>query len=369
VFENMRESSLVNRLKRGVIKATGLALLLSSLSFAGCWDYSPKVSGQLQDNETDTGKSGIVRVYNAYDNKFLKEALTDENGNFNLSLDNNYLNIILQARMIKDNQPASYIRTMEIPTIDASNLVVRAIPYDELKEMGITPEQFRDFVEEMSFSDKGLEKFDTKKLKEFRIILNNEKINFLYKGNTRTNNLMYASPAETKFSEKEKDFIKEIVSDNITDILRRKISIEEETLKTNEVLMSIQTIYIIPDNNSLDKYMGFALSFDLDKDGYIDSGVIRINTFYNTVENTFFKRMMLHEIEHILLCAEHPSNMPPTLSVMYTGDYNKFEINQILNEYGKADIKLSYITEEETFKLYEMPENLFSTKWLDELKN
>ncbi|MCH8945475.1 MAG: hypothetical protein IIA85_00960 [Nanoarchaeota archaeon] len=107
------------------------------------------IIGQLQDNETDLGKPGFVKVY-SLEKVLLKEVETDVSGNFSLRIPNPVSGYFLQARILENNNWNSYIRTREFNNgEDKENLIIRSVPYDNLAENQITPEQFKAHMSEI----------------------------------------------------------------------------------------------------------------------------------------------------------------------------------------------------------------------------
>jgi len=104
------------------------------------------ISGQLQDNETSLGQQGEARIYNPNSSKLLENLITKPNGDFEFNIKGDISDLILQARLLKDGNPISYIRTTKIPARDTSNLVIKTFSYDDLIKEGIKPEDFVEFI-------------------------------------------------------------------------------------------------------------------------------------------------------------------------------------------------------------------------------
>ena len=110
-------------------------------------------SGQLQDNETDLGRQGFVKAYSLETKVLLNEVETDANGNFSLILPDDISGYFLQARIQENNNWNSFVRTIQVNEGDKENLIIRAVPYDNLAENAITPEQFKAYINEIQRSD------------------------------------------------------------------------------------------------------------------------------------------------------------------------------------------------------------------------
>ncbi len=112
-----------------------------------------RISGQLQDNITDTGRQGEINIYNEEisQNGFLGRIQADNEGNFDfkiedLDIKNN--NLILEAIGNGDNY---YTRTISLPARDTSELIVRTHGLSrELTDAGVNREDFRTFAEEIN---------------------------------------------------------------------------------------------------------------------------------------------------------------------------------------------------------------------------
>ncbi|HKZ34038.1 MAG TPA: hypothetical protein VJ142_02270 [Candidatus Nanoarchaeia archaeon] len=116
--------------------------------------------GQLQDARTNTlelktSESGIIHVYNAADNTFLKEYLTDPQGNFDFKLDQPGISeIFLQARIVAEIPIGindGFVRTIKLPGRDTKDILVRVYPYNEvLSAAEINRANFRKHLEEIN---------------------------------------------------------------------------------------------------------------------------------------------------------------------------------------------------------------------------
>ncbi|GIU68658.1 MAG: hypothetical protein KatS3mg001_508 [Candidatus Pacearchaeota archaeon] len=116
------------------------------------------VSGVLEDNEQHKRWPGIVKVFSSNSDltfppeeeiSYIGGIVVDNSGTFKkqfpFRIKDLEQDIFIQARRIENNVETSYIRTIRMPKKDATNLVMRVVPYDGLAERGITPEQFRKF--------------------------------------------------------------------------------------------------------------------------------------------------------------------------------------------------------------------------------
>ncbi len=136
------------------------------------------VSGFLEDNEQHLPAQGPVKIfhysetplegykYNRETGFYLKNlgvGQTDSQGFFSKRLEHRVSDlksigdgrILVQARHIEPGTqtPKSYVRTKNIPAKDHQNLMMRVVPYEglhRLSDVGVTPEDFRRHIAEVS---------------------------------------------------------------------------------------------------------------------------------------------------------------------------------------------------------------------------
>ncbi|MCX6746552.1 MAG: hypothetical protein NTU63_00255 [Candidatus Pacearchaeota archaeon] len=356
----MQKSSLISKLKKSLIKTASLALLLSSISFASCGNvYFSKISGQLQDNETDSERQGTVKVYDSSNKKLLKEIMTDSNGEFNVSLGWFYQKLILQARAIKEGESTSYVRTIEISPADAQDLTVRVVPYEDLLKKKIRLEEFVDFAQEAIGgwirkwnlnNIEGVEiiyknPFDgtviTKAQQDFieKKYLDSENIGFFFEGRKIR---IQKDDASTKQSEKHYSWkptsIRERTFDMIKDIIPDKNWI---------VIAGFKRIIL---SNIDGNPAGVGLSM-VDKDSYINAGMIYLRGIIGA-------GLLSHESEHTILGVFHSKILPPELTLMC--------LPIKLDKPGFADKKLAKIVNETTYMPREKIEDILGMDFYSE---
>ena len=108
------------------------------------------ISGQLQDNETDSGRPGFLRSY-SLEKELLKEVETDDSGNFSINIPGTTEGYEIRARIWENDGWNSFVRKNVIGDGSQTDLVIKAVPYDGLAEAGVTPEEFVTFMGEIQF--------------------------------------------------------------------------------------------------------------------------------------------------------------------------------------------------------------------------
>lgn len=124
-------------------------------------------AGQLQDNEKDSGRPGVIRIYDPSDSSLVDEIETDAQGNYSeTELSAAVDSYLIQARIVENGEPESFVRTVsgDLNTSDEiPSLTLRAVPYDSLDKIDVTPQQFRDYMDAGQFlsarADAGLRKW------------------------------------------------------------------------------------------------------------------------------------------------------------------------------------------------------------------
>ncbi len=372
----MEKLSLLSRLNRKVIPA----VLAATLSFSSLTGYSQNIaqtknpaqasslesrtqdtgkeapmvqpiyiSGVLQDNETDTGKQGVIRLYNSKDKSFLEETATDANGNFKINFDNkSKISDFLLSAIIasgQNNQPESYIRTIKIPAKNASNLAIRAVPYPEfdLDNDGIITEKekqdsitkFRQYAEEINpyFWKWNLNELEKKG--GFEIINKN----------------ITAGGAGAEFTKEQLDFIEQQIL-NIENIgiytEGRKIKVQKDNASTPASQRHYRIvdggydenpnwIIVVPMPASWDEYAIGGMGYD--PDGFKNRGYVylRINTFGN-----YSAGLLAHEFGHVFIAPGHTQALLPPITVMHNGPAE-------MKSPGPADKKMADISSETTY--------------------
>ncbi len=107
------------------------------------------VEGYLQDNETDTGKQGTIKIYDSA-KQFIGQTSADSNGHFTFHSDTKKATDLSQIIIQAQATSGSYIRTTKAnvssalePDVSAGN--IRVVPYG----IGWTSTEVNNFVEHM----------------------------------------------------------------------------------------------------------------------------------------------------------------------------------------------------------------------------
>jgi hypothetical protein len=115
------------------------------------------IEGFLEDNEKHQRASGTIKVYNE-SNLLLGEIQVPNNGIIKSQLNQRISDltntIYIQGRRIQNSgaDTTSYIRTIRFAKGNIRNLEMVVVPYDSLSENGITKENFRRHVQEVTSS-------------------------------------------------------------------------------------------------------------------------------------------------------------------------------------------------------------------------
>jgi len=119
------------------------------------------VSGILKDNEEHVPHPGIVKVYNyeqdnlghILDTSKIGEIEVNNFGSFSKKFDKRISeltgDILVQARWNDLGEESSYVRTMKLKPEDHRNLNMVIVPYTDLTENEITPEDFQKHMQEV----------------------------------------------------------------------------------------------------------------------------------------------------------------------------------------------------------------------------
>lgn len=130
-----------------------LVLVASLLLIACSSDTGPEqpvyLSGRLLDAETGQATPGVVRVYERGTLRLI-ESVEARDGSFRIAEPGVQDTIIIQARLMSGNTPASYVRTIRVDarTPGPLTLDIALAPYRGLDQAGITPDQFALFMDQ-----------------------------------------------------------------------------------------------------------------------------------------------------------------------------------------------------------------------------
>ena len=120
----------------------------------------PRISGNLESNETHTGIQGTVRFYTINGNDTLslstrssdslRNNITNSDGSFSFKINkrtSQLENILVMARAGTPNNYQGYVRTIGLPARDTIGVLIRAVPYGQYAN---NPGIFRTFMQELA---------------------------------------------------------------------------------------------------------------------------------------------------------------------------------------------------------------------------
>lgn len=341
------------------------------------------IIGQVQNSETDQGAYSSVKVFNASTLELLAQSDTTSYGNFHLQANTFPEQILLQARLMKDRKPFSYVRTLRLSgEKDIENLVVRAVSYEGLAENNITPEQFRTFANEINFSyhngdprNTGLKKWDLSKLEGVEILSYNslERDRFLEEGRDF---LIAKFTKEQQQEIKDRSLDKEDIGFYFVGINLR-VQIDEEETQESRKHYTVQTFNsktrgeyqsIVPNENWIivspiilnGSIAGYAAANDLNKDNYEDSGTVALST--NRVG------IALEEFTNLFIGLWDTKTLSPLMSVLSkTGASLPLSVLREMKGPRFADRKFyTGVVNEPTYLPREQLDDIFGMRYLDE---
>lgn len=119
----------------------------------------PRIQGRLESNETRLGVQGTVKAYQISGSDTINLAtktsdsqgnnLTDANGNFDFKIkkrSNQLESILLMARQGTPGNYQGWVRAINLPKGDNSNVLMRVVPYGDYAG---NPEEFKQFFAEL----------------------------------------------------------------------------------------------------------------------------------------------------------------------------------------------------------------------------
>jgi hypothetical protein len=318
------------------------------------------ISGTLEDNENDSGKAGIIRVYNASNNAFLEEHSVNSSGNFSFTLDELVSQlpngVKLQARTGSTGNYTSYVRTIKLSQGDHSNVIVRAVLYDNPNnsyDNGLlnTEQKRTDFKTHM-----GRVNFwsDGEKISAgITGFVNGNPYHGLKKWNFGDISDTEAHPTFKGIQVSSTDFIG-------TDYNQIKDAIlNSGYLKASEIPIVYGTDHLGQAGwGSIVRGVqgpGTVVWDDYGNDGYIEGFITYIYPgagIYQSVIN--------HEVAHGLLFPGHASG--PSTPALF--DSIMKYTSPIPDSFTPADIKGNYIIDEDTYKGMEPEDDILGMNWL-----
>ena len=321
------------------------------------------ISGVLENNENDTGIQGVIRVYDSdqlpleinqiYEgtpiNVSLGKIETILNGTFSFQINekaSELSEIILQARIGTDETYegyTGYVRTIELSGDDNSDILVRAVPYDGLNENGISIEDFRRHAQEV------LTKEDNPP----------EDVNpWIFKwnfGEDLNSSSLFKEVIISKQNPNEPEAF--AISQDAAEELEIRILNSSDIGSgfdgkiNNTMQVIIEDSWIIEEPRDYGKIIIYpsvnsnsAITFDIDRDGYLDIAIIHLITTSNG-DFSLTPRAPAHEIFHTTEMYGHTQIFNSTQSIMTAVAVPGVPITPRF-----ADMKLAKAIYEDTYK-------------------
>ncbi|MDT8437213.1 MAG: hypothetical protein RRA92_10720 [Gemmatimonadota bacterium] len=272
----------------------------------GTYTVTPQpdlLAGQLQDNETDTGKSGQLELL--IDGTPIRTINTDGSGNWEKQNLPEGSQLTIKAQL----DEGSYIRTVRADISNNGDVnipIVRAVPYAGLSANGISVQDFKAHIYSIKGGADITTRFDIENFKKSCYFFDN--------------------PESTDSGSFTQDQINSIIdawesSDRIPKLIENKVFIIEEC-KDNDWEIDPSSGFAVPKKGILlwvPDYnlpaQGFGVAFDVNSDGGFDSGYIRINPNFSA-NLTDLKRTAAHEAGHAIQSWVHPDVLPNSKTIM-----------------------------------------------------
>ena len=167
------------------------------------------LNGTLLSNESDNGVKGMLMVFDT-DHNVIETSKSDEqgfnstnsSGGFNFTIKNpgGLEEIIVKGAHGNPGNLDSWVRTIQISSANYNNLKIAAVPY---KEFASNPNEFRDFMDEVSGHDGYIGPFDYINFDQGFIIIKENLDDSLDAGEPE---------GEGKFSSTQINYIKNIIT-------------------------------------------------------------------------------------------------------------------------------------------------------------
>jgi len=333
------------------------------------------ISGQLQDNETDSNQVGVIAFYNIDKNPLPIDIIYEGNGidgqehklqtnsnldnvNFSIQLNarvDNLDEILLQARIGTPGNYTSYVRTVRLnEKKDYFNISpvypIRVVPYpDSSKGEDFSEEDFRKHMEEVNFASSsiGCERWNLEELQGIEIIeenpfngvtFSNEEILLIKNKIQDINDIrIYIEGRELYIDEFSEKHYKE-------DFINKIITPDQGWIVVVPVLQDITHEY---ENDTEIPYDGLTFLYDHHLTGYIRKAKILLWEKTNTV--------ISHEFGHALAFPYEAYTLKGDKTIMYW--------SPILPSPSPADKKAAYIIYEGTYNPGEKLDDILRLNW------
>jgi hypothetical protein len=314
------------------------------------------ISGELQDNETDSNQAGEIRLYNK-DKIKLAETNTS-NGVFNVQASEPASEIYLQAK-VGDN---GYIRTIKLDgSKDYSEKIVRAVTEPDFPTTGGNPKaDFKEFLRRTNFGFRKGDLYGGLKRWNF----GEEENGTIFQGLE----ILDKDPnTGAQFTPEQQDLIKQYIKDKESGYLKGgEINIQKDDEDTSD----INKHYVKNSDGTTSALKGWGIiipasldsdiagltdTYDLDGDNYIDKYKIRLDI------NCIDSRIIIHEFLHGMIYFGHSHEERDNKIIESLMAYNGGNAKSMT----EADVKGNYIIEELTYPVKSNIEEILGMNWMN----
>jgi hypothetical protein len=308
------------------------------------------ISGDLQDNETDSNQAGEIRLYNQ-DKVKLAETNTS-NGVFDIQASEPASEIYLQAKVGDDG----YIRTITLDgSKDYSGKIVRAVTEPDFETFGGNPKaDFKEFLRRTNFGFRRGDLYGGLKRWNF----GEEENGTIFQGLE----ILDKDPnTGAQFTQAQQELIEQYIRES--GYLRgQEINIQQDDENsekhydkyTNKIVPQEGWGIIIParlDSN----IAGLTDTYDTNGDNYMDRYKIRLDTEY------IDSRIIIHEFLHGMIYFGHSHEEGDNKIIESLMAYNDGNAKSMT----EADVKGNYVIEELTYPVKSNIEEILGMNWMN----
>lgn len=301
------------------------------------------ISGDLQDNESDSNQAGEVRLYNK--NKIKLAETNTSNGVFNVQASEPASEIYLQAKVGDDG----YIRTITLDgSKDYSGKIVRAVTAPDFETTGGNPKaDFKEFLRRTNFNA-----FPAMREELKRWNFGEEENGTVFQGLE----ILDKDPnTGIEFTQEQQDLIEEYIRES--GYLRGgEINIQKNQSSMNTT--PGRGIIIPADLGG--SIAGLTDTYDVDGDNYIDGYIIRLDI------HCIDEETVNHEFLHGMIYFGHSFDKSDKLTDNNTQVVSSImDWNNLKKKLTKEDIKGNYVIEELTYPVKSNIEEILGMNWMN----
>jgi hypothetical protein len=309
------------------------------------------ISGDLQDNETDSNQEGEIRLYNK-DKIKLAETNTSD-GVFNVQASEPASEIYLQAK-VGDN---GYIRTITLDgSKDYSGKMVRAVSEPDFETFGGNPKaDFKEFLRRTNFGFRRGDLYGGLKRWNF----GEEEDGTIFQGLE----ILDKDPnTGAQFTQAQQELIEQYIKESgylrggEINIQQDDEGSEKHYVKNSDGTTSALKGWGIIIPARLDSNIaGLTDTYDTNGDNYIDRYKIRLDT------NHIDSRIIIHEFLHGMIYFGHSHEEEDNKVIESLMAYNGGDATSMT----EADIKGNYVIEELTYPVKSDIEEILGMNWMN----